>query len=56
MVEKVKTTKLERKVYEYYLLFIHKNSRLKWNSTMVPNKLKEMAKEIVKLVRDNTKK
>lgn len=51
-MEKVEVTPLERKIYEEYLLFIHKNSRLKWNATEVPNKLKLMAKEIVKLIKN----
>ena len=46
-----KITKLERKIYEDYLLVISKESRLKWNQTELPTKLKEIAREIVKLVR-----
>ena len=45
---KIEVNKIEREIYEEYFLKIHKESGLKWNQTLVPNILKNMAKDLVK--------
>jgi len=48
--------KLERFIYENYLLVISKESRLKWNATELPTKLKLMAIEIIEHIKNDEKK
>lgn len=52
-MDKIEVTPIERRIYEYYLIPIVKKSRLEWNQTTVPNRLKKIAKEIVKIVEEN---